>query len=89
MTKPVEYRVQVSRWDGTFQVVQESFIVPTPVPYVVDLAHHRSAAGKETMQASLIESCQDLFDMLSLLGISLKAARTEEYTLNRTTRDRL
>ncbi|WP_298435032.1 hypothetical protein [Ottowia sp.] len=88
-TEPIEYRVQISKRGEALRDIREPFIVPTPVPYVVDLAHHRSAVGKEAMQASLIESCQALLDTLSMLGISLKAARAEEYTLNRLTRDRL
>lgn len=89
MTKPIEYRVQMSRWGEALRDIRESFIVPTPVPYIVDLIHERSDSAKAAMQEQLIENCQVLYDLLAMLGISLKAARAEEYTLNLATRDRL
>lgn len=89
MPNQVQYKVQESTYGGNFREIAEPFIVPTPQPYVVSLTHHRDEAAKEAAKQRLLESCQLLHEILTLLGIPLKEAYAANYTLNLDTRDRL
>lgn len=89
MANDAKYKVQVSRLNGYFENIEVPFIVPTPVPYVVDLIHYESEVEREAIKARMVEDCQLLYEVLAMLGISLKTARDAGYTLNIDTRDRL
>lgn len=85
-----QYRVQVRRHgSGPFDAINEPFIVPTPRPYVVDMATYRDPAAKVAAQASLLEAVEHLNECLRLLGIPLTEAAAEDYTLNIITRNKL
>ena len=77
-----EYQVISS----TFGQMKNPFIVPTPDPYIVDLAH---AKDPEKAVADLTEHVGVLRKVLAMLDISEQEARQRHYTLNTHTYDEL
>lgn len=80
------YRVETDE-HGPWQDITEPFIVPTPAPYIIDLAHHRSDKGQTI--ARLTEQVELLREFMTALGISEFEGRKAGLTLNGSTSELL
>jgi hypothetical protein len=74
---------------GTFEVIQEPFIVATPRPYVVDLSRHIDGQARSATMERLCSDVQVLREVMAALGIGEWEARQEGYTLNVHTHQKL
>lgn len=62
------------------------FVVPTPQPYVVDLANFGTAEKAQgEARSQLLARVSTLYRILALLEIDFMTAYRKDYTLNRTT----
>ena len=73
------YRVETDE-HGPWQDIDEPFIVPTPSPYIIDLAHHPTDKGQ--MIARLLYQVQCLREFMAALGITEQEGRNLGLTLD-------